>query len=636
MLKTLMASIREYKRAAIATPIIVTGEVVMEVAIPFVTAQLINAIQLGAGLAQLLPYAGVLVCMALASLAFGIGAGLTCSQASCGFAKNLRHDVFAAVQTFSFANIDQFSSSSLVTRLTTDITNVQLAYMMVIRTAVRCPLLLISSIVMAFIMAGPMATVFVIVVPLLGFGLYKVVRTVHPIFRSVFHKYDALNESIEENVTGMRDVKSYVRQDFEKQKFSRAAQDVCRDFTRAEKILALNTPMMNFAVYTVFVVVIQFGSYLIISSRGTLLNVGQFSALTTYGFMILMALMMVSMVFAMIVMAQESAERIVEVIETEPTIKDPANPVTEMKDGSIDFDHVTFNYSEKAEHRALAEIDLHIKSGETLGIMGGTGSAKTSFVNLISRLYDVTEGSVKVGGVDVRDYDLEFLRNNVAVVLQKNVLFSGTIKENLRWGDPNATYDELVEVCKLAQADEFIQTFPQKYDTYIEQGGTNVSGGQKQRLCIARALLKHPKVLILDDSTSAVDTKTDALIREGLASYLPETTKIIIAQRTSSVEHADRILVLDNGHIAGLGTHAELMQTCDIYRDTYESQNRTGEEDEVAVATADGATTEAAAATATGETAAPVAGDTSANGAPTETVTAAEASATMEGGAAHE
>lgn len=623
MLKTLMASIREYKRAAIATPIIVTGEVVMEVAIPFVTAQLINAIQLGAGLAQLLPYAGVLVCMALASLAFGIGAGLTCSQASCGFAKNLRHDVFAAVQTFSFANIDQFSSSSLVTRLTTDITNVQLAYMMVIRTAVRCPLLLISSIVMAFIMAGPMAAVFVIVVPLLGFGLYKVVRTVHPIFRSVFHKYDALNESIEENVTGMRDVKSYVRQDFEKQKFSRAAQDVCRDFTRAEKILALNTPMMNFAVYTVFVVVIQFGSYLIISSRGTLLNVGQFSALTTYGFMILMALMMVSMVFAMIVMAQESAERIVEVIETEPTIKDPANPVTEMKDGSIDFDHVTFNYSEKAEHRALAEIDLHIKSGETLGIMGGTGSAKTSLVNLISRLYDVTEGSVKVGGVDVRDYDLEFLRNNVAVVLQKNVLFSGTIKENLRWGDPNATYDELVEVCKLAQADEFIQTFPQKYDTYIEQGGTNVSGGQKQRLCIARALLKHPKVLILDDSTSAVDTKTDALIREGLASYLPETTKIIIAQRTSSVEHADRILVLDNGHIAGLGTHAELMQTCDIYRDTYESQNRTGEEDEVAAAAADATT-------------APAADDMSANDASTETVTAAEASATVEGGAAHE
>ena len=578
MINTLMGSIREYKKAAIATPIIVTGEVVMEVLIPFVTAQLINTIQAGASIAQMLPYAGLLVLMALASLCFGIGAGVTCSEASCGFAKNLRHDVFAAVQRFSFANIDQFSPSSLVTRLTTDITNVQLAYMMIIRTAIRCPLILICGIIMAFIMGGPMAIVFVIIVPILGFGLFKVVRTVHPIFRSVFRKYDALNESIEENVTGMRDVKSYVRQDYEKQKFGRAAEDVCRDFTRAERIIALNTPMMNFAVYTVFVVVIQFGSWIIISSRGTLFNVGQMSALTTYGFMILMALMMVSMVFAMITMAQESAERIVEVIETVPTIKNPENPITEMKDGSIDFDHVTFKYSEKAEHRALAEVDLHIKSGETLGIMGGTGSAKTSLVNLISRLYDVTEGSVKVGGVDVRDYDLEFLRNNVAVVLQKNVLFSGTIKENLRWGDENATYDEIVEVCKLAQADECIQGFPDKYDTYIEQGGTNVSGGQKQRLCIARALLKHPKVLILDDSTSAVDTKTDALIREGLAQYLPDTTKIIIAQRTSSVEHADRILVLDNGHIAGLGTHDELMKTCDIYRDIYEQQNRTGEE----------------------------------------------------------
>ncbi len=587
MLKTLMASIREYKKAAIATPLIVSGEVVMEVAIPFVTAQLINAIQAGATVADMLPYAGILVAMALASLAFGIGAGITCSEASCGFAKNLRHDVFAAVQRFSFANIDQFSSSSLVTRLTTDITNVQLAYMMVIRTAIRCPMLLLAGIVMGFIMGGPMAIVYVIVVPLLGFGLFKVVRTVHPIFRAVFHKYDALNESIEENVTGMRDVKSYVRQEYEKEKFGRAAQDVCRDFTRAEKILAFNAPMMNLAVFTVFAVVIQFGSYLIVSTKGVALNVGQFSALTTYGFMILMALMMVSMVFAMITMAQESAERIVEVIETEPTIKNPENPVTEMADGSIDFDHVTFKYSEKAENAALTDIDLHIRSGETIGIMGGTGSAKTSLVNLISRLYDVTEGSVKVGGVDVRDYDLEYLRNNVAVVLQKNVLFSGTIKENLRWGDPNASYDELVEVCKLAQADEFIQGFPQKYDTYIEQGGTNVSGGQKQRLCIARALLKRPKVLILDDSTSAVDTKTDALIREGLASYLPDTTKIIIAQRTSSVEHADRILVLDNGRIAGLGSHAELMENCEIYRETYISQNRTGEEDAEADAAAE-------------------------------------------------
>lgn len=587
MIKTLMGSIRDYKRAAIATPIIVSGEVVMEVAIPFVTAQLIDAIQKGATVSEMLPYAGILVAMALASLCFGIGAGITCSQASCGFAKNLRHDVFAAVQRFSFANIDQFSSSSLVTRLTTDITNVQLAYMMIIRTAIRCPLIMICGIVMAFVMGGPLAIVFVIIVPLLGFGLFKVIRTVHPIFRAVFRKYDALNESIEENVTGMRDVKSYVRQDFEKKKFGAAAQDVCADFTRAEKILALNAPMMNFAIDLVFVVVIGFGSWLIISSQGLLLNVGQMSALTTYGFMILMSLMMVSMVFAMITMAQESAERIVEVIETEPTIKNPKHPVTEMKDGSIDFDDVTFMYSEKAEHRALAEIDLHIKSGETLGIMGGTGSAKTSLINLISRLYDVTKGSVKVGGVDVRDYDLEFLRNNVAVVLQKNVLFSGTIKENLRWGKADATDDEIREVCELAQADEFIQGFPHKYDTYIEQGGTNVSGGQKQRLCIARALLRHPKVLILDDSTSAVDTKTDALIREGLATYLPDTTKIIIAQRTSSVEHADRILILDNGHIAGLGTHDELMETCDIYRDTYIQQNRTGEDEAGAEAEGD-------------------------------------------------
>ncbi|AEB06246.1 ABC transporter related protein [Coriobacterium glomerans PW2] len=577
MIKTLMGSIREYRRASIATPIIVTGEVVMEVAIPFTTAQLINTIQAGATLQQLLGYAAVLILMALASLAFGIGAGITCSDASCGFAKNLRHDLFQSVQRFSFANIDQFASSSLVTRMTTDVTNVQMAYMMIIRTAVRCPLTMICGIVMGFVMGGPLAIVFVAIVPLLGFGLVMVIRKAIPIFRSVFHKYDALNESVEENVTGMRDVKSYVRQDFERKKFGAAAEDVCRDFTRVEKILALNAPMMYLAVFVVFTVIVQFGSWLIVSTHGAALNVGQFSALTVYGFMILMSLMMLSMVFALIAIAQEGAHRIVEVIESEPTIENPEKPIRELRDGSIDFDDVTFMYSEKAEHRALAEIDLHIKAGETLGIMGGTGSAKTSLIQLIPRLYDTTEGTVRVGGVDVRDYDLEFLRNQVAVVLQKNVLFSGTIKENLRWGKEDATDDEIFEVCKLAQADEFIQGFPDKYDTYIEQGGTNVSGGQKQRLCIARALLKHPRVLIFDDSTSAVDTRTDALIRQGLSNYLPDATKIIIAQRTASVEHADRILVLDNGHIAGLGTHDELMADCEIYRDTYLSQNRTGE-----------------------------------------------------------
>ncbi len=436
---TLGRSIREFRGASVATPIIVSGEVVMEVAIPFVTAQLINSIQAGVTLGQMLPTRAFSWPWRSRRSPSASAPAVTCSQASCGLAMNLRHDVFAAVQRFSFANIDRFSSSSLVTRLTTDVTNVQLAYMMIIRTAIRCPLLLIAGIVMAFIMAGPLALVFVIIVPILGFGLYKVVLTVHPIFRSVFHKYDALNESIEENVTGMRDVKSYVRQDYEKEKFGRAAQDVCADFTRAEKILALNTPMMNFAVYTVFAVTLQFGSYLIISSRGSLLNVGQLSALTTYGFMILMALMMVSMVFAMITMAQESAERICEVLTTEPTIKNPEHPETEMVDGSIDFDHVTFKYSEKAEHRALAEIDLHIKSGETIGVIGGTGSGKTTLVNLISRLYDVDTGTVKVGGVDVRGYDMEALRNQVAVVLQKNVLFSGTILENLRWGNEDAT-----------------------------------------------------------------------------------------------------------------------------------------------------------------------------------------------------
>ena len=559
MLKTLMASIREYKRAAIATPIIVTGEVVMEVAIPFVTAQLINAIQLGAGLAQLLPYAGVLVCMALASLAFGIGAGLTCSQASCGFAKNLRHDVFAAVQTFSFANIDQFSSSSLVTRLTTDITNVQLAYMMVSRTAVRCPLLLISSIVMAFIMAGPMAAVFVIVVPLLGFGLYKVVRTVHPIFRSVFHKYDALNESIEENVTGMRDVKSYVRQDFEKQKFSRAAQDVCRDFTRAEKILALNTPMMNFAVYTVFVVVIQFGSYLIISSRGTLLNVGQFSALTTYGFMILMALMMVSMVFAMIVMAQESAERIVEVIETEPTIKD-APDAKELKDvkGAVEYRGVGFRYSEDKPW-VLRDIDLKVAPGEKLAVVGPSGGGKTTLCQLLERFYDVTEGAVLVDGQDVRSVTQESLRRSIGIIQQDVFIFAGTIRDNIRYGRPDATDAEIIAAAVRAEIHQDIMAMPDGYDTFVGERGVMLSGGQKQRLSIARVFLKNPPILVMDEATSALDSVTEQRIQQSLDSLAVGRTSVIIAHRLSTIRGADRVAVIEDERIVELGTPEELL-----------------------------------------------------------------------------
>ena len=451
-----------------------------------------------------------------------------------------------------------------------------MAYMMIVRAAIRCPLMLVFSFTMAFVMGGRMALIFLLVTPILGIGLFCVIRTVMPLFKRVFKKYDALNNSIQENVQGMRVVKSYVREDYEKKKFAAAAEDVCRDFTQAEKILAFNNPLMQFSLYVVMIFVLSFGSYTIITTRGLALDVGQFSALLTYSFQILSSLMMFSMVFVMITMASESAHRILEVIQEESTLKSPENGLTEVADGSIDFDHVSFKYSEHAERMALTDIDLHIKSGETIGIIGGTGSSKSSLIQLISRLYDATEGCVKVGGRDVRDYDLEALRNQVAVVLQKNVLFSGTIKENLRWGNKNATDAELEEACRLAQADEFIQRFPEKYDTYIEQGGSNVSGGQKQRLCIARALLKKPKVLILDDSTSAVDTKTDALIRKAFREFIPETTKIIIAQRISSVEDADRILVLDGGAISAIGTHEELLETSEIYREVYTSQNKAG------------------------------------------------------------
>lgn len=580
MLKELSKSIREFKAASVKAPVFVSLEVVLECIIPFIIAQLVNEIKAGCGLGVIAGYGAVLIVMAGLSLACGAAAGAYAATASCGFARNLRKDMYYQIQTYSFENIDKFSTSSLVTRLTTDITNVQQAYMMIVRIAIRCPLMLVFSLVMAFIMGGKMAVIFALVVPVLGAGLFAIARLVMPLFRKGFKMYDNLNSSIQENVKGMRVVKSYVREEYEKQKFSGAAGDVCVQFTKAERILAFNNPLMQFCLYTVMVFVLFFGSYTIITTKGLALDVGQFSAMLTYSFQILSSLMMLSMVFVMITMANESAQRIVEVLREESSMKNPAEPVCEVKDGSIDFDGVSFKYSAKAQKMALADIDLHIRSGETIGIIGGTGSSKSSLIQLISRLYDATEGTVKVGGLDVRDYDLESLRNQVAVVLQKNVLFSGTIKENLRWGNQEAADEELIEACKLAQADEFISRFPNGYDTYIEQGGANVSGGQKQRLCIARALLKKPKILILDDSTSAVDTKTDMLIRQAFKTYIPETTKLIIAQRIASVQDADRIIVMDGGTIQAVGNHEELMKKSAIYREVYTSQNKGGEADE--------------------------------------------------------
>lgn len=580
MIKKLAQSIREYKLFTILTPILMIGEVSCECVIPMITAKLINAIEAGTGMQEITKYGLILVLMALISLAFGALAGITCATASSGFAKNLRKDLFYRVQGFSFSNIDRFSTSSLVTRMTTDITNVQMAFMMIIRIAVRAPLMLIFATVMGAVVGKKLALIFCCIIPLLGLGLGFVIYNAMPLFKKAFKRYDNLNNSIQENIKGMRVVKSFVREEHEKEKFNTASGAVAEVFTKAEKFVAFNNPFMQTAVYTSMILLSIFTSYFVVSTGGTYLEVGTLASMLTYSMQILMSLMMLSMIFVMISISVASAKRIVEVLEEESDIKQAENAVTQVKDGSIDFENVSFKYSAKAEVFALEDIDLNIRSGETIGIIGGTGSSKTTLIQLISRLYDVTEGSVRVGGVDVRDYDLTTLRDQVAVVLQKNVLFSGTIKENLRWGNPNASDEEIERICKLAQASEFIESFPDKYDTFIEQGGSNVSGGQKQRLCIARALLKKPKILILDDSTSAVDTKTDALLRAAFKTEIPGTTKLIIAQRISSVQDADRIIVMENGRIDGIGTHEELLNNNEIYKEVYYSQVKGGEDDE--------------------------------------------------------
>ncbi len=570
----LARSIGEFKRDTILTPVFVLIETILEILIPFRTADLVDTLRTGADLNTVIQSGLILAAMAMLSLLFGTLSGISVAKASTGFARNLRRDMFRNIQKFSFTTIDAFSSSSLVTRLTTDISNVQMAFMMLIRMAVRAPFMFISAFIAGFIMGGWLAVIFVAVMPLLGIGLYLIISRVIPIFKKVFKRYDALNESAEENLAGIRVVKSFVNEDFERQKFNKTSKELREDFTAAERLMALNSPFMNFTIYVLFVLILYFGSYLIVSSQGTAFGVGQLSSLITYGFMMLMSLMMLSFVFAMIIIAEEGARRICEVLLATSTINNPENPLTEVADGSIDFENVGFSYSGPEGREALSDVNLHINSGEVIGIIGGTGSAKSTLVQLIPRLYDVTTGSVSVGGHDVREYDIDTLRSAVAMVLQKNVLFSGTIKENLLWGNPDATDEEILEAAKLAQADSFVQTFPDKYETHIEQGGNNVSGGQKQRLCIARALLRRPKVLILDDSTSAVDTKTDSLIRAGLKDYLPDTTKIIIAQRTSSIEESDKIIVLDNGHINAIGTHKELLKDNPIYREVYFSQNK--------------------------------------------------------------
>lgn len=578
MIKKLAKSIREYKKESILTPIFVSLEVVMEVIIPLLMANLIDKGMYAGNMNEVLKIGLELVGAAMLSLIFGVLSGSVAAKASAGFAKNLRKDLYYKVQDFSFSNIDKFSTASIVTRLTTDVTYVQMAFQMIIRIAVRTPLMLVFSLIMAFGINKELSLIFLILIPIVGVALGLISTKVYPIFDRVFKKYDDLNEIVEENVSSIRVVKSYVLEEKEKEKFEKTSNEIYKDFTKAEKIMALNSPIMQFAIYSALILISWFGAKIIVNSHMTALTTGELTSLLTYSIQILSSLMMLTMILVMCTMSKASAQRIVEILDEEPDLKNKKNPIEEVKNGDIEFQDVGFSYVGKKNKEVLKNINLKIKSGETVGIIGGTGDGKSSLINLIPRLYDVSEGKVLVGGVNVKDYDLKALRDQVANVLQKNVLFSGTIKENIRWGDENASDEEVERVCKLAQADEFIQGFDKKYDTYIEQGGTNVSGGQKQRLCIARALLKKPKILILDDSTSAVDTKTDSLIRKAFREEIPNTTKIIIAQRISSVQDADKIVVMDNGKIDAIGTHEELLKSNKIYKEVYESQTKGVEE----------------------------------------------------------
>ena len=577
MIKRLTACIQEYKRDTILTPIFVIFEVAFDVLIPMMMALLIDEGIEAGNMKNILLYGLLLVVMAVVALIFGALSGRFAAKASTGFSRNLRREMYHNVQQFSFSNIDKFSTGGIITRLTTDVTNVQMAFMMVIRIAVRCPIMLICAWALTFTISPKLALIFLVVIPILALGLYFIMTSAHPIFERVFKKYDWLNNVVQENLLGIRVVKSFVREDHERDKFGKVSNEIFTDFTKAEKLISFNAPLMQLCVYGCMLTVSWLGAHLVVGGE---ITTGNLTSMFSYIMMILMSLMMCSMVLVQIILARASAERICELLSEESSLKNGPNPVTEVKDGSVVFENVSFSYANDPSKECLKDVSLTVKSGETVGILGGTGTSKTTLVQLIPRLYDATEGRVLVGGVDVRDYDMEALRQQVAMVLQKNVLFSGSIKENLRWGDADATDEEMIHMCRLAQADPFIQEFPDKYNTHIEQGGSNVSGGQKQRLCIARALLKRPKILILDDSTSAVDTKTDALIRQAFRNEIPDTTKFIIAQRISSIEDADKILVMEGGRISAMGTHEELLQTCQTYREIYDSQTKGGSDDE--------------------------------------------------------